>query len=175
MPSDRSRWAPDEPFISGAAPLYLPSRCSDVFAVLGGFGRVAPEVRNTGNALLFLMGLRVQSLYIETHFCLLRLLKGVLSSCTHLISSLLYVFRQVLFIARTIKAQSRRDHIVSSYFRAVSGTRADRVGLCESLLLCAVSVVVRVRPGEMPPRPVLLHARALPHVSSHSLPRESLD
>ena len=47
-PSDRPRWAPDESFISGAAPLYLPSSGSDVFAVLGGFGRVAPESQQTG-------------------------------------------------------------------------------------------------------------------------------
>ena len=59
------------------------------------------------------MGLRVQLLYIRTHFCSLRLLRGVLSSSTHLISSLLDVLRRATFIARTINALSRRDYSVS--------------------------------------------------------------
>ena len=45
MPSDHPRSAPDESFISAAAPLYLSSRHAYVLAAPGGFGKVALEVR----------------------------------------------------------------------------------------------------------------------------------
>ena len=45
MPSDHLRSAPDESFISAAAPLYLSSRYAYVLAAPGGFGKVALEVR----------------------------------------------------------------------------------------------------------------------------------
>jgi hypothetical protein len=142
MPSDHPRSAPDESLISAAAPLYLSSRYSDVFAALGGFGRVVPEVRLTENALRFLMGLRVQLLYIETHLCLLQLLKGVPSSSTHLISSLLDVLRRAPFIARTISGSVLPLASGSFTFSSVVifssvGTCADRVGQRKSHLLCA--------------------------------------